>query len=209
LRAAARVLGLDGDADVAVVRDAALPDGFGAAWSPADVVRHVQAEVARCDADVVRAGDDGPTPREFARARCPSLHPAAPPPSQVITFDEGGVSGHPNHIAVCRGVRQLVASRRLPAHVAAYELDTVSLPRKFTGALDVLLTVASVAARTALRGAGEPPPIVLTSLGQPLLSHAAMAAHGSQYVWFRRLFVPFSRYTYVNSLTPMQRRPMP
>jgi hypothetical protein len=55
LRAAARVLGLDGDADVAVVRDSALLDGFGAAWSASDVARHVQAEVERCGADAVSA----------------------------------------------------------------------------------------------------------------------------------------------------------
>jgi N-acetylglucosaminylphosphatidylinositol deacetylase len=94
----------------------------------------------------------------------------------------------------------------LPAHVVAYELDTVILPRKFWGALDVLATVAGAAVRSAFRRAhGEPPLVVLTCLGQPSLSHAAMAAHGSQYVWFRRLFVPFTRYTYVNSLTPIPR----
>ena len=35
---------------------------------------------------------------------------------------------------------------------------------------------------------------------KPWLCHSAMVAHWSQFVWYRRLFVAFSRYTYVNSL---------
>ncbi|KAL6579186.1 hypothetical protein OROMI_009402 [Orobanche minor] len=34
----------------------------------------------------------------------------------------------------------------------------------------------------------------------PRTSYAAMAQHYSQWVWFRKLFVAFSSYTYVNML---------
>jgi N-acetylglucosaminylphosphatidylinositol deacetylase len=38
---------------------------------------------------------------------------------------------------------------------------------------------------------------------QPSLNWKAMAAHHSQFVWYRRLFVVFSIYTYVNRLRRM------
>jgi N-acetylglucosaminylphosphatidylinositol deacetylase len=47
---------------------------------------------------------------------------------------------------------------------------------------------------------------ILTSL-QPQLNYAAMACHATQFVWYRRLFVVFSTYTYVNMLRPMDPEP--
>ena len=38
----------------------------------------------------------------------------------------------------------------------------------------------------------------------PMLSWKAMATHQSQFVWYRRLFVVFSCYTFVNKLRPVQ-----
>ena len=38
----------------------------------------------------------------------------------------------------------------------------------------------------------------------PMLSWNAMATHESQFVWYRRLFVVFSCYTFVNKLRPVQ-----
>ena len=35
--------------------------------------------------------------------------------------------------------------------------------------------------------------------------YAALAAHASQLVWFRRLFVVFSAYTYANRLVVIER----
>jgi len=34
----------------------------------------------------------------------------------------------------------------------------------------------------------------------PWLAYKMMAAHASQFVWYRRLFVIFSRYSYINTL---------
>ncbi len=38
----------------------------------------------------------------------------------------------------------------------------------------------------------------------PKLTWMAMAAHHSQFVWYRRLSVLFSTYTYINSLDEMK-----
>ena len=43
-------------------------------------------------------------------------------------------------------------------------------------------------------------------LQQPALNWRAMASHTSQFVWYRRLFVVFSCYTYVNRLKRRQGR---
>jgi len=42
--------------------------------------------------------------------------------------------------------------------------------------------------------------VMTCRLNDPLLNWRAMAAHHSQFVWYRRLFVIFSCYTYVNVL---------
>lgn len=167
----------------------------------------------------------------------------------IITFDEGGVSGHLNHIAVHHGVarylalhsqqqkhirkRSTINSSLPPAsppssssssiltyrgssacsdeaassqssthpqrsssegdQVRGFKLETTSLARKYLGPLDVLwsmLVSEGVVFLTPLHLAFWP-------------AHRCMLAHRSQYVWFRRLYVPFSRYSYVNSLLPI------
>ena len=44
---------------------------------------------------------------------------------------------------------------------------------------------------------------ILYRLNDPLLNWKAMKTHQSQFVWYRRLFVVFSCYTYYNILTPI------
>jgi N-acetylglucosaminylphosphatidylinositol deacetylase len=71
--------------------------------------------------------------------------------------------------------------------VQFYQLDSVGLPRKFLGLLDLPLSLFhSVDAELFT--------------GSPWASWQAMQQHPSQFVWFRRLFVVFSRYTYINTL---------
>ncbi len=112
----------------------------------------------------------------------------------LITFDERGVSGHANHIAVYEGVKRFMSNHKPDAsgvELRAFKLDSTNILRKYIGLLDVLLCQLWS-------------PVVYTS---PYLcfwgSHRAMSAHQSQYVWFRRLFVIFSRYSYVNTLSPI------
>lgn len=111
---------------------------------------------------------------------------------QVVSFDAGGVSGHPNHVAVARGVRAF--ARTAAPHesgVDIFELETLGLARKFLGVFDVV--PSALAGRLRRR-------VVVATSADPGASWRAMAAHASQMVWFRKLFVAFSSYTYVNSL---------
>ncbi|MES1912372.1 MAG: hypothetical protein MHM6MM_004658 [Cercozoa sp. M6MM] len=96
----------------------------------------------------------------------------------VLTFDDYGVSGHPNHIATYRGVK-------LVPHSLKYVLESVPIWRKYCIPLDALLL---------LRESN-----VVLSNEHTAINVQAMQAHASQWVWFRRLFVLLSRYTRVNS----------
>ncbi|KIY98423.1 N-acetylglucosaminylphosphatidylinositoldeacetylase [Monoraphidium neglectum] len=111
----------------------------------------------------------------------------------VLTFDARGVSGHANHTAVHRGVRSLLQTRGPALGVtSAWQLVSLGLPRKFLSIADTWLS-RTLAPRGALVLAGG-------SLGTSL---AAMRAHASQWVWYRKLFVLLSSYTYVNTLAPL------
>jgi N-acetylglucosaminylphosphatidylinositol deacetylase len=112
----------------------------------------------------------------------------------VVTFDEGGVSGHRDHCAVYFGALELAARRleptsTLPA-LTLFTLDSVGLLRKYSGVLDALYLwlVPPQAPRLALHNP------------TPALVYRAMCAHASQLMWFRYLFILFSRYTFVNTL---------
>ena len=114
--------------------------------------------------------------------------------AQIVSFDLGGISGHPNHIATARGVHAFAADPRW-SHLDVYELLTVSIVQKFTGVLAVL----PFAALTWLAHCGVNVSVVTTSVN-PGVNWRAMAAHASQFIWFRRLFLAFSCYTYINCL---------
>lgn len=96
----------------------------------------------------------------------------------------------------CGGGADLCPLRRsdfLSSHhgsrVKGYSLDSCSLVVKYLGPLSALLP--------ATRGA-----VALYS-GDLAAVWRAMQGHASQFVWFRRLFVLFSRYGFVNTLSPI------
>ncbi|CAM9996538.1 unnamed protein product, partial [Hapterophycus canaliculatus] len=74
--------------------------------------------------------------------------------------------------------------------VDAFALETTGMLRKYLGVLDMPWSLA-----TSCR----PPLGAFFSNFRAGIAWAAMAAHRSQFVWYRRLFVVFSRYAYVNT----------
>jgi N-acetylglucosaminylphosphatidylinositol deacetylase len=105
----------------------------------------------------------------------------------LVTFDERGVSGHRDHIAVHGGARRFVDARA--GAVRLFTLQSVSVVRKYCTPLDL------VCVWLALESG-----VVAAFNWQPLLVYRAMRAHASQLVWFRYIFILFSRYTLVNTL---------
>ncbi|PQP92059.1 N-acetylglucosaminyl-phosphatidylinositol de-N-acetylase-like isoform X1 [Prunus yedoensis var. nudiflora] len=114
----------------------------------------------------------------------------------IITFDNYGVSGHCNHCDVHYGVMKLLhaSSQR---KIEAWELVSTNIFRKYSGPVDIWLS-----SLYPMQCSHEVRHCLLNE--QPRKSFRAMAQHSSQWVWFRKLFVGFSSYTYVNTLRKMK-----
>lgn len=108
----------------------------------------------------------------------------------VITFDDYGVSGHLNHRSVHRALRSL------PESVQVYYLESVSIFRKYLAVIDVFITILfhSFSSKNRL--------IQLASVVETTTIMTALKKHSSQMVWFRKLYMMFSRYMIVNTLIP-------
>ncbi|XP_059668611.1 probable N-acetylglucosaminyl-phosphatidylinositol de-N-acetylase isoform X1 [Cornus florida] len=111
----------------------------------------------------------------------------------IITFDNYGVSGHCNHQDVNRGVSKLLHDTP-QRNIEAWELVSTNILRKYTGPVDIWFSFVYA---TTYYPSGQMRCLVNE---HPQKSYAAMAQHTSQWVWFRKFFVSFSSYTYVNTL---------
>ncbi|NXM27830.1 PIGL acetylase, partial [Oxyruncus cristatus] len=110
----------------------------------------------------------------------------------VVTFDAGGVSGHANHISLYSAVRYrmvIISSLWEQLRCRVLVLESVNLLRKYISFLDV--PISCLLPRDAL--------FILTE-EETEQAKRAMRCHCSQLLWFRRLYVLFSRYMVVNSL---------
>lgn len=105
----------------------------------------------------------------------------------LITFDEGGVSGHSNHISCLNGAKHYVSTTNAPPSL--YKLETVTILRKYAFVLDLPLTVI------LQRGL-----LYISSPAGFIQARTAMTKHITQLVWFRYLYVLFSRYMVINEL---------
>ncbi|KAH8551663.1 LmbE-like protein [Umbelopsis sp. PMI_123] len=115
----------------------------------------------------------------------------------IITFDNYGVSGHTNHKAAYRGALHYITNSDNRV-VSLYKLPSVSLLRKYIGLGDLPLAVLS--GRMVKSSTAKTNLLFVSSPGQYLITHKAMRQHSSQLVWFRWLYVIFSRYMMVNEL---------
>lgn len=151
----------------------------------------------------------------------------------ILTFDDRGISGHPNHISLLHGAAHLLATLRSSGsdrtHAPAPRLFTlVSVPllAKYTGPLAALHARTAGLLSAAAAGLpspflasllptreADPPipetdvdagarqmPVFASGLREYVTALRAMAQHRSQLVWFRYLYVAFSRYMWVNEL---------
>ncbi|KAJ3019211.1 hypothetical protein HKX48_002287 [Thoreauomyces humboldtii] len=130
----------------------------------------------------------------------------------IITFDAGGVSGHPNHKALYDGLRYFMnlpsplptgGTKAPPSRTPiCYSLTTVTLLRKYLSLFDVGATVIPQLVRGYCKR--EDGSAVFVALPRQVLAgRKAMQRHRSQLVWFRHLYIVFSRYMVVNDLRRM------
>lgn len=109
----------------------------------------------------------------------------------IITFDKHGVSRHVNHCSIYFGVAQLVLEQKLPENCRVFVLETVNVIRKYWYTFDLPVSYILSSYRYILQR---------PHTRKPLL---AMRQHKSQLMWFRRLYVIFSRYMIINTLQQM------
>ncbi|NWW87914.1 PIGL acetylase, partial [Rhynochetos jubatus] len=112
----------------------------------------------------------------------------------VVTFDAGGVSGHANHISLHTALRYKYCCFEifilcLCLGCCVLVLESVNLFRKYISVLDV--PVSCLLPRDAL--------FVLTE-EETEQARRAMRCHRSQLLWFRHIYMLFSRYMVINSL---------
>lgn len=109
--------------------------------------------------------------------------------TDVVTFDEHGISGHNNHRDIYRAVRRLHEVR---PSLKVWCLRTVPVVQKYLGLTGALWSALS-------RKNDE----LLFLTSNKDRATKSMKLHRSQYVWFRRLYVFFSSYMHANSILPM------
>ncbi|EAW19953.1 PIG-L family deacetylase [Aspergillus fischeri NRRL 181] len=140
----------------------------------------------------------------------------------IITFDDGGVSGHINHRAVSAGVRFVLYLLLTPNAPPVYTLQSTFLLRKYSSLLDLISTsipfswrilkaiLTSPASSTADRVHDLSPleayndKVLLVSPWRTyLVSRAAFTQHASQYSWDRSFYLVLSRYMWFNNLNKL------
>ncbi|XP_065576564.1 N-acetylglucosaminyl-phosphatidylinositol de-N-acetylase-like [Artemia franciscana] len=104
----------------------------------------------------------------------------------VYTFDEGGVSGLPNHISLYKAVRHLVHCSRVTSYCKFYCLKSVPPIQKY------------IFYGRECRGH-----IFAANNEGRLKIERAIQRHASQYVWFRKVYITFSVYTRRNVFFPL------
>ncbi|KAK3927048.1 Ribitol-5-phosphate xylosyltransferase 1 [Frankliniella fusca] len=110
----------------------------------------------------------------------------------IITFDKHGVSNHANHCSLFYAMALLCIEKKLPKNCHAFALETTSILRKYSYLLDVPISY--------LMSSNN----FVVSFQERATIKRAMQAHASQLLWFRHLYLFFSRYLFINSLQEIE-----
>lgn len=120
----------------------------------------------------------------------------------LVTFDYKGVSGHLNHKALFFSVfenRQLLKNYVKKIFV----LESVNFFRKYFLVFDVFFIILKeifFVIFDYFKGGDSLEGFFVFYNFNFFVNWKCMSLHFSQFVWYRKLFVLFSRYTYVNTL---------
>ena len=121
----------------------------------------------------------------------------------IMTFDKGGVSGHPNHVSVRAGVGAVLLGRE--STDAPRRRTSPRLAKSQSSAFKNLTVLELVTVPLWLKYAVPPMDLLFQSSEDLAVTNWSLDAsrlmrlYESQNVWFRQLFSLFSRYAYVNT----------
>lgn len=184
----ALLLGIKDELDVRVLDDEGFQDSMSVTWSAQDISKLLHESYIAVDPSATRDG----------RAGISAI-------DTIITFDQRGISGHPNHISLYHGALDYTnsfASIQVPIPpISLYTLTSVNFLRKYASVLDAPWTILSNWL-TKQDGPILPSRLVAVStLGAYRRAQKAMTqAHVSQMVWFRWGWISIARYMVVNDL---------
>ncbi|TKA29244.1 hypothetical protein B0A50_03754 [Salinomyces thailandicus] len=188
LAKSALLLGVKTSEHVVVIEDERFPDSMTAKWDP----KLISSILTRYFASKVASTPSSAAPTTLIDA--------------IVTFDKGGVSGHPNHISLYHGAALFLRSL-MQRHagwecpVRLYTLTSVNVLRKYSSVLDSVMTVVTCVWRTKERSNFPTPLLVVSGPGSMRKAQKAMTtAHKSQMRWFRWGWIGLSRYMVVNDL---------
>ena len=119
--------------------------------------------------------------------------------STIITFDKWGISGHPNHSAIYHvicGNKDILNVRG--RKILCYFLESVNIFRKYISIYDLFYSIFHCFTAKFMR---ENKKLVFSGyLDNVNVTRNAMKRHKSQLIWFRKIYVIFSRYMVINTL---------
>ena len=181
-------LGVTSAEHVIVVEDSRFEDSMTAAWDAKEIAKVLTHYFAP----------------KLANASSTSAPTAAI--DAIITFDTGGVSGHPNHISLYHGAQAFLKSimqgrTGWDCPVKLYTLTTTNMVRKYSSVLDSAFTVIACIWRRKERGSFPTPLLAVSGPREVRKAQRAMTtAHESQMRWFRWGWIGISRYMVINDL---------
>lgn len=103
----------------------------------------------------------------------------------VITFDAHGISSHPNHCFLYTAMKSLPCDQ----NIQVFYLKTINVFRKYSFLFDIIPSLLDGSTHLAV-----------SSPFDYIVSYRSMLEHKSQLVWFRYLYIVFSRYMLINCL---------
>ncbi|KAI0346692.1 LmbE-like protein [Trametopsis cervina] len=119
----------------------------------------------------------------------------------ILTFDTYGISGHPNHKSLPRGVLHFLSvfsETHTTPRPRLFALVSHSMGDKYIGPLAALLAKLDLLVGSLVSTGASGLPVFVAGIGAYRRALSAMMQHRSQLVWFRWLYVSFSRYMWVN-----------
>lgn len=114
----------------------------------------------------------------------------------LITFDSYGVSGHANHRSIYSATKDLKEKLAYPK-VSFYVLKSVTFFRKYSTFLDAVITIVTDYMNKITR---RKEMTVAINFNEHAKLKQILQLHQSQMVWYRQLYMMFSRFMFINNL---------
>ena len=109
----------------------------------------------------------------------------------ILTFDQYGISHHINHSAIYHAIIQ---SKSQLSDTQIYTLTSVPLWRKYISYIDILFHYLWFKRHQTMN-------FIHFNIK---INWYSMKLYATQFIWYRRLFLLFSRYTFFNTIEQIQ-----